>query len=425
MAAKKAATKKVSKKTVSKKEETPESKAKKEEKKTEVKSEVKETKKAEKKEEKVEKKGSEPVRQAQGEPRTMEELLESAGYELNIPKKGETITGLVTGINRKAVLVDIGAKTEGLVTDKEYLVASEFIESLKEGDEIEVYVMSDENERGQIMLSLRRAMFDKLWGMLESYLENEKEVQVKGAEVNRGGMIVKWQGLRGFVPSSQFGGEYAGNFRDLMGKSFAVKPIEVDREKNRLIFSEKLVSEAEIIEKRDQALKGVSVGEIYEGKVTGVLSFGAFVAVEVPVDKTKVTVEGLVHISEISWEKVEDINKYLVKGDTVKVKVLGVEEGTGKLNLSIKQLTPDPWSEVAKKYAAGTTVSGTVSRSAPFGVFVNFEPGVDGLIHVSRTSQFGELTPGDSVEVLVESVDPEHRRMSLGPVLTEVPVGYK
>src|SRR3989339_533537 len=359
------------------------------------------------------------------EPKTMKDLLESSGYELSIPKKGETITGLVTGITRKAVLVDIGAKTEGLVAEKEYAIAKDFVETLKEGDEVEVYVMSDENEKGQIMLSLRRAMFDKLWGMLESYLESENEVQVKGVEVNKGGMIVKWQGLRGFVPSSQFGGEHAGSFRDLTGKSFAAKAIEVDREKNRLIFSEKMVSEAEIMEKRDQALKGVSVGETYTGKVTGVLSFGAFVAVSVPVLKEQVTVEGLVHISEVSWEKVEDINSYLTKGQEVEVKVLGVEEGTGKLNLSIKQLTPDPWSMVAQKYPVGTTIKGKVSRSAPFGVFVNFEPGVDGLIHVSRLGSFGELKPGEPIEVLVENVDPEHRRMSLGPVLKEVPVGYK
>lgn len=234
------------------------------------------------------------------EPTTMEELLSRAGYELNIPKKGETITGLVTGITRKAVMVDIGAKTEGLVAEKEYAIAKDFIDTLKEGNEIEVYVLTDENEKGQIMLSLRRAMFDKLWGMLESYLENDKAVSVKGAEVNRGGMIVKWQGLRGFVPSSQFGGEYAGNFRDLSGQTFEVKPIEVDREKNRLIFSEKLVSEADTIHLRDEALKEVATGDEFKGKVTGVLSFGAFVAVEVPTGKDKVTVEGLVHISEIS-----------------------------------------------------------------------------------------------------------------------------
>lgn len=383
-------------------------------------------KKTEKKETKPAKpKVKETKEKVKSEPQTMEDLLQVAGYELTVPTKGETITGLVTGITRKAVLVDIGAKTEGLVSEKEYDIARDFVETLKVGDEIEVYVLTDENEKGQIMLSLRRAMFDKLWGMLEDYLENDKEVQVRGAEVNRGGMIVKWQGLRGFVPSSQFGAQYAGNFADLMNKTIAVKPIEVDREKNRLIFSEKHVSEAAVMEKREQALKAVSKGEIYEGKVTGVLSFGAFVAVEVPVEKGKVTVEGLVHISEISWEKVEDIHKYLKIGDTVKVKVLGVEEGTGKLNLSIKQLLPDPWSVVAQKYAAGTTVKGTVSRTAPFGTFINFEPGVDGLIHISKASQFGELKLGENIEVLVESVDPEHRRMSLGPVLTEVPVGYK
>jgi len=361
------------------------------------------------------------ITKAVKEPVTMEELLSSAGYKLSVPKKGETITGLVTMVNRKMVLVDIGAKTEGLVAEKEYEYAREFIETLKVGDEIDVYIASDENERGQILLSLRRAMMTKLWDMLEGYLKNETEVQVKTYELNRGGMIVKWQGLRGFIPSSQFGSSYAGNLQGLVGKMIAVKPIEVDREKNRLIFSEKHVSEAMQMVQRENALKAVKVGDTLEGKVTGVLNFGAFVAVTV----SGVIVEGLVHISEISWEKVEDIHKYLKVGDAVKVKVMGVEQGTGKLNLSIKQLQADPWSMAAEKYPAGTTIKGKISRSAPFGTFVNFEPGVDGLIHVSRMGSFGELTPGEVIEVLVENVDPEHRRMSLGPVLKEVPVGYK
>jgi len=359
------------------------------------------------------------------EPTTMEELLATSGYTLSVPKKGETIKGLVTSVNRKMVMVDIGAKTEGIVADREYDFAKEFIETIKVGDEIDVYVASDENERGQILLSLKRAMFDKLWTMLDDYLKNEKEVVVKTVELNRGGMIVRWQGLRGFIPSSQFGASYAGNLAGLVGKDITVKPIEVDREKNRLIFSEKHVSEAAVMEQRESALKAVKVGNTFSGSVTGVLSFGAFVAVPVTSEKETITVEGLVHISEISWEKVEDIHKYLKVGDKVDVKVLGVEEGTGKLNLSIKQLQPDPWSLVAEKYAAGTTVKGIVSRAAPFGVFVNFEPGVDGLIHVSRIASFGELKPGEQIEVLVENVDPEHRRMSLGPVLKEVPVGYK
>ena len=351
----------------------------------------------------------------------MEELLATSGYVLLVPKKGETIKGLETSINRKMVMVDIGAKTEGVVAEREYDFAKEFIETIKVGDEIDVYVASDENDRGQILLSLKRAMFDKLWTMLDDYLKNEKEVVVKTVELNRGGMIVRWQGLRGFIPSSQFGATYAGNLQGLVGKDITVKPIEVDREKNRLIFSEKHVSEAAVMEARESALKAVKVGNTFSGSVTGVLSFGAFVAVVVE----GITVEGLVHISEISWEKVEDIHKYLKVGDKVEVKVLGVEEGTGKLNLSMKQLQDDPWSLVAEKYSAGTTVKGTVSRSAPFGVFVNVEPGVDGLIHVSRLASFGELKAGEPIEVLVENVDPEHRRMSLGPVLKEVPVGYK
>ena len=366
----------------------------------------------EKKAPKVEKKGSSI---------TMEDLLSNSGYTLTVPKKGETITGLVTMVNRKMVLVDVGAKTEGVVTDKEYEIAKEFIETIKIGDEIDVYVASDENERGQILLSLRRAMMGKLWDMLEDYLKNETEVQVKSVELNRGGMIVKWQGLRGFIPSSQFGSAFAGNLQGLVGKAIAVKPIEVDREKNRLIFSEKHVSEAAVMAERETALKAVKVGDVLEGKVTGVLNFGAFVAIHVG----SVTVEGLVHISEISWEKVDDIHKYLKVGDSAQVKVMGVEEGTGKLNLSIKQLKNDPWATAGDKYPAGTTVKGTVSRSAPFGTFVNFEPGVDGLIHVSRMGSFPELKMGEEIEVLVENVDPANRRMSLGPVLTEVPVGYK
>jgi len=365
------------------------------------------------------------VNQAPGEPTNMEELLSASGYTLTVPQKGQTISGLVTAITRKAVMVDIGAKTEGLVTDKEYAVAKEFIQNLKVGDEIEVYVASEENEKGQILLSLRKAMFEKLWDMLDSYLKNETEVQVRAVELNKGGMIVKWQGLRGFVPSSQFGAKFAGNMRALIGTVFKVKPIEVDRAQNRLIFSEKHVSEAELLHKRDEALKAVKVGEVYEGVVSGIMSFGAFVSVSVPCGESGVTVEGLVHISEISWEKVEDVKKHLKQGDKVRVKVLGVEEGTGKLNLSIKQLLEDPWIKVAEKYAPGTSFKGAVSRLAPFGIFVNFEPGVDGLIHISKAPNMSDYKVGDKVDVTVESVDVAHRRMSLGFMLTEVPVGYK
>ena len=359
------------------------------------------------------------------QPKNMEELLASSGYTITVPHKGETMTGLVTAIGKKMVLIDIGAKTEGVVTGREFEQAKEFIKTLSVGDEVDVFVINEETDKGQILLSLKRAMMNKLWSMLEDYLENDKEVVVKGVETNRGGMIVKWQGLRGFVPASQFGAKWADKLDQLVGKKFKVKPIEVDREKNRLIFSEKHVSEADLLERRKKALEKVKVGEVYEGVVTGLMSFGAFVNVEVSLGKEKGEIEGLVHISEISWEKVNDINQYLKVGERVKVKVLGIEEGTGKLNLSIKQLTPDPWENIEKRYAEGKKVKGTVSRIAPFGVFVHFELGVDGLIHISKLPAGEQMKVGDEVEVCVENLDPEHRRMSLAIVLTEVPVGYK
>lgn len=388
---------------------------------------AKKTTKSNDKEEKKSTKRSDSVKKSSAkEPTTMEELLAKSGYDIQVPQKGEIITGLVTNVNRKMVFVDIGAKTEGIVSDKEYDSAREYIETLSPGDEVEVYIVSDENEKGQILLSLRRAMIGKLWDMLVQYLEGGESVVVKGAELNRGGMIVKWQGIRGFVPSSQFGAASASNLKDLVGQRFKVKPIEVDPEKNRLIFSEKHVSEAAMLEAREKALSSVKVDDVYDGIVSGIMSFGAFVGVEVPVeDGKKGKVEGLVHISEISWEKVNDINNYLKNGDKVKVKVLGVEEGTGKLNLSIKQLQADPWDSVEKNYAVGSKVKGKVSRIAPFGVFVNFEPGVDGLIHVSKVPSGDELKIGQEIDVFVESLDVSHRRMSLGIMLTEVPVGYK
>ncbi len=365
-------------------------------------------------------------------PKTMEELLNQSGYQLKTPKKGETVVGNVTDKTRKSLMLDIGGKTEGIVIDKEFDAARDYIEQLKPGDEVEAYVISSENERGQILLSLKKAAVDTKWDEFIEAYEKGTPVEVRGLEVNKGGLIAVVDGIRGFIPSSQFGKEYIGNFGKLKGRKVLVKVIEVDREKNRLIFSEKHVSEANEIAQRSQALSSVKVGEVYEGVVSGIMHFGLFVTVEVPVEaadkkeKNEVGhVEGLVHISEISWEKVGDPHDYHKVGDKVKVKVLGIDEAAGKLNLSLKQLQNDPWTDIENRYPVGTTVSGKVSRIATFGVFVKIEPGVDGLIHASKLPPEQNYEQGDAVTVVVESVDPAQRRMSLSVVLTEVPMGYK
>jgi ribosomal protein S1 len=243
-------------------------------------------------------------------------------------------------------LLDIGAKTEGMVVDREYDAARDYIKELSVGDEVSAYVLSPENERGQILLSLKRALIDRKWELFAQYLETGETVEVSGLEVNKGGMIVSTDTVRGFVPSSQFGKEFLGQMENLLGKTFKVKVIEVDKEKNRLIFSERHVSEAEAIAKKAEALQYVKAADVYEGVVSGIMPFGVFVGVEVPLGKPETRnpsassgrgqkpetangdvgkVEGLVHISEIAWEKVNDPNDYFKLGDRVKVKVLGVD----------------------------------------------------------------------------------------------------
>lgn len=359
--------------------------------------------------------------------KTMAELLESSNHVLLVPKKGTSVVGVITNITKKSLSLDIGAKTEGVVADKEFDMAKEYIEGLKAGEKLDAIVISDENNQGQVMLSLKKAAFDAKWDYFKEALESNTILEAQGVDVNKGGLIVVVNGTRGFVPSSQFNKDLVATFMSLKGKTIKVRAIEVDREKNRLIFSERHVSEAEEIAQKEVALDSVKVNEIYTGVVSGVMHFGLFVTVEVPVPGKESVghVEGLVHISEISWEKVTHPKDYHKVGDKIQVRVLGVDDKTGKLNLSIKQLSDDPWLHIDEKYQPGTTLTGTVSRVENFGVFVNVEAGIDGLIHSSKIQPGQNFNRGEEITVHVESVDPDQRRMSLSPVETHMSVEYR
>jgi small subunit ribosomal protein S1 len=371
-----------------------------------------------------------------GASQTMDDLLKATGYKLKGFKRGEKISGKVAEVTGRTVYIDIGGKAEAIVSEQEFDLARDYFRALKVGDPVEGIVLVSENDSGQVILSLRKAAIDTRWTTLEQAMTEEKAIQVKVREVTKGGLLVDVDGVYGFVPSSQVGKELESDLALAVGKTMMARVIEVDRAQNRLVLSEKAVSEAGEIEEKRRALAAVKIGGEYEATVVGVVPFGVFAEIvtskeEKVKGKKKnageepIRLEGLIHISELSWEKIDDVNKMVKVGDKVKVRVIGIDEENGKLALSVKRMTEDPWMIVEKKYKIDSKHTGTVAKVAPYGVLVRLEKGIEGLIHASKMPGDKSFADGEKVDVFVESVDLEKRRLSLGVVLTVKPVGYK
>ena len=358
-------------------------------------------------------------------PSTMDELLASVGYKLKGFRRGEVVVGIVKEVTAKTMYVDIGGKAVAVVAEREYELSRDYFKSLKTGDEVTGTVLVAENDAGQVVLSLRKAAAESRWKHFEEALAADSIMTVKVKESTKGGLLVDAEGVIGFVPTSQLSKEIEGDVANLVDRNLQVKVIEVDREQNRLVMSEKAVSEAEEIASRKKALSVVELNGEYDGVIMGMVPFGAFVEIKVGKGAKAQTLEGLVHISEVSWEKVDEVSKVFKDGDKVKVKVIGVDEENGKLALSVKRLSSDPWSVVAEKFKIDTNHAGVVSKIAPYGVLVRLEKGIEGLIHASKMPVDRSFKEGDKVDVFVESVDLSKRRLSLGVVLTAKPVGYK
>jgi small subunit ribosomal protein S1 len=368
----------------------------------------------------------ESLKHLKKEPTTMEELLALPGYEIQGLKKGESVVATITDKGKRSLFFDIGAKTEGILIEKEMEYVSDYIDYLQIGDTVMAIVVSPENDKGQILLSLRRAANDWRWRLFNKYQETGQPIEVRGLDVNRGGMIARVLNVRGFIPVSQFGRKWMGKLDQLYNKVFPVKIIEVDKEKNRLIFSEKAVSESDMMDKQQAMLKSVKIGGIYKGEVSGVMPFGIFVRVLIDGVKGEETfLDGLVHISEISWEKVNDVATHFKVGEKVDVQVLDIDQNSEKLNLSIKRLQSDPWDEISTKYPVDAKIKGKITRMAPYGAFVEIEKGIEGLIHISKLPSETAYKADDKVDVYVESIDSKSHRISLGVVLSAKPVGYK
>ena len=361
---------------------------------------------------------------ASHEPSSMAELLAAYGASAKGFSRGQKIKAKVTSINSKSVVLDIGGKSEGVVTEKAFAEARDFIRTLKVGDEVTVSVLIPENPEGYVILSLREASSEASWLRLQKAKDENHFIVVYVKGVNPSGITVDAEGILGFIPNSQLGKEALKNTQGLIGKYIKAIPLEVDKSFNKVVLSEKEVSEEADIKAIKEAISHLKEGEIYSGEVTTVANFGCFVKIEAKGLKgKKVEVEGLVHVSELAWGKVDKPSDVVSEGQKIKVKVIGLKDG--KLALSMRQAQKDPWEEVTDKYKPETRVSGKVTRMSDFGAFVQLEPGIEGLVHLTKIPPGTRLSEGQEIDVYVEEVDAKARKLSLGLVLTKKPIGYK
>ncbi len=354
---------------------------------------------------------------------SMEELLKKTKYNLKGLKKGEFLKGVISEKKKNIIFIDIGAKTEGIVGGKELGLVKDFVDQLAVGDEVTAQVRVPENERGQILLSLRRSASEKAWEFYQEKLKSAEAISVFGREVNRGGVVVNAPyDLLGFIPGSQIGNKYGYRPENLIGKKIDVRVLEVDSEKNRLVLSERMVSEPEVVAEERKLISKMKMGQQFAAEVVRAEPFGLFVRINIG-EKKGIKLEGLVHVSEVSWDKVDNLRALYKAGDKVKVVLLRRDEG--RLQFSIKRLTPDPWIDIEKKYPYETPIKGVVTRVTNFGALVRFEAGIEGLIHVSKIPAGSEFKEGKKISCYVEKIDKEHRRLSLELSLTKKPLIYK
>lgn len=342
---------------------------------------------------------------------TMDELLSSS--QLDSLQQGDVVEGEITAVKKNEVWIDLGAQGVGVVLRREI----GYGQSLELGQKITVSVIDPEMDEGYALLSMKRAVKDRGWDELQRVHEANEIVDIMPYDANRGGLLVELEGIRGFLPVSQLAaGHYprvSGADKDeilqklhaLVNKTLRVRVLDVSRKDNKLIFSEK-----EAVKVDTQArFSELHVGDEVEGVVTGVIDFGAFVNVD--------GIEGLVHISEISWERVDNPRNYVKVGETLKAKIIAIDKD--RLSLSIKQMSEDPWLEQVKAFKKGSVVEGKVTRITPFGAFVQLSSSVEALVHVSEMSDDETVDPeklfqlNERKEFKVLDIDIENRKIAL------------
>lgn len=347
------------------------------------------------------------------ENKSFEEMLNESLVQL---RSGEVVKGKVLSVNDNGeVAVDLKYKSDGIIPRAEFSddVNVNPADVVKIGDEIEVYVVRVNDGDGNVLLSKKKVDADKNFIVIEEAFNEHKTVNGKVTDVVKGGLIANVDGVRVFVPSSQISNRYVEDLSSFVGKSFDFEILEFDksRARTRIVAGRKALAQKEIDEKRAKVFETINVGDRIDGTVSRIVEFGAFVDLG--------GVDGLIHISEMSWGRVKKVTDVLKVGDKVTVTVLDVNPEKGKISLSLKDLNADPWNTAAEKYAVGNVVTGKVVRMVPFGAFVELEEGVDGLVHISQIAYKhvekpeDELTVGQEINAKVTELDLDNKKISL------------
>lgn len=343
---------------------------------------------------------------------TMDDLLAQAGDSVKQLTVGETVDGTVLSVKKHEILIDLGPLGVGLVPRREVSLSKNY----NVGDSVIASVIDTELEDGYSLLSLRKAAKDRGWDEVMAKLESGEIITVVPYDANRGGLLVEYEGIRGFLPVSQLSAEHyprvgssdkdeiLQRLNSLVKKDIKARILDADRKANKLIFSEKEAVKEGLAER----FQKLAIGDTVTGVVTGVVDFGVFVNVE--------GIEGLIHISEISWERVNNPSDYVKVGQTIEAKIIAIDKE--RLSLSMKQLTKDPWLDEVEQFRPGEKVEGTVTRITPFGAFVQLSPAVEALVHVSELGGDGTdpekvFTLNERKEFTVLDIDKENRKISL------------
>jgi len=343
---------------------------------------------------------------------TPEELVEAMEASLHDFKDGDIVEGEIVKIDRDEVLLDIGYKSEGVIPAKELSIRHDVDpnEVVHVGDRVEALVLQKEDKEGRLILSKKRAQYERAWGRIEEVMTSGSTIKGPVIEVVKGGLILDI-GLRGFLPASLVDLRRVRDLHPFVGTELECKIIELDRNRNNVVLSRRAFLEESQSEGRKKFLESLQKGERRKGAVSSIVNFGAFVDLG--------GVDGLVHVSELSWKHVDHPSEVIQVGQEVEVEVLDVDLERERVSLSLKATQEDPWKEFERKYTAGEIIDGQVTKLVPFGAFVRVAPGIEGLVHISELSDQHVESPesvlsvGDQVRVKVIEVDVARRRISL------------